>query len=82
MEIRKTIGKELRYNNSMTIKQLKAVITWMEKEQLIRPSTPVIIGKHGTSGVLDGPEVQKEVTSTDIQAIPGGEAIAFTLVHK
>ena len=74
--------QELRYNNSMTIKQLKAVITWMEKEQLIGPSTPVIIGKHGTSGVLDGPEVQKEVTSTDIQAIPGGEAIAFTLVHK
>jgi len=66
----------------MTIKQLKAVITWMEKEKLIGPSTPVIIGKHGTSGVLDGPEVQKEVTSTDIQAIPGGESIAFTLVHK
>lgn len=74
--------QELRYNNSMTIKQLKAVITWMEKEKLIGPSTPVIIGKHGTSGVLDGPEVQKEVTSTDIQAIPGGESIAFTLVHK
>ena len=46
------------------------------------PSTPVIIGKHGTSGVLDGPEVQQEVTSADIQVIPGKSAIAFTLVHK
>ena len=66
----------------MTIKELKAEIEWLEKQQLVGPSTPVIIGKHGTSGVLDGPEVQKEVTTTDIQVIPGGEAIAFTLVHK
>ena len=66
----------------MTIKELKAEIKWLEKQQLVGPSTPVIIGKHRTSGVLDGPEVQKEVTATDIQVIPGGEAIAFTLVHK
>ena len=66
----------------MTIKELKAEIEWLEKQQVVGPSTPVIIGMHGTSGVLDGPEVQKEVTSTDIQAIPGNSAIAFTLVHK
>mgnify|MGYP001234570973 CR=1 FL=1 len=69
----------------MTIKELKAEIEWLERQQVIGPTTPVIIGKHGTSGVLDGPEVQKEVTSTDIQAIRSPEynsAIAFTLVHK
>ena len=66
----------------MTIKELKAEIEWLEKQQVVGPNTPVIVGKHGTSGVLDGLEVQKEVTSTDIQVIPGGESIAFTLVHK
>ena len=62
--------------------ELKAEIEWLERQQVVGPSTPVIIGKHGTSGVLDGPEVQKEVTSADIQAIPGNSAIAFTLVHQ
>ena len=66
----------------MTIKELKAEIEWLEKQQVVGPNTPVIVGKHGTSGVLDGPGVQKEVTSADIQAIPGNSAIAFTLVHQ
>jgi hypothetical protein len=76
------VRKEPYYNKSMTIKELKAEIEWLEKERVVGPSTPVIIGKHGTSGVLDGPEVQQEVTSADIQVIPGKSAIAFTLVHK
>ena len=66
----------------MTIKELKAEIEWLEKQQVVGPNTPVIVGKHGTSGVMDSPEVQKEVTSADIQAIPGNSAIAFTLVHQ
>ena len=74
--------KELLYNNSMNLKELKDTIKFFEREGTINDNTEVIIGKHGTSAFVDGPEVQKKATDADIQAVPGEDRIAFTLVHK
>ena len=72
---------------TLTIGDLKAHITWWENKGYIDEDTEVIIGKLGTSGLIDGlSAVQKKVTDTDIQI--GGtknqnsDPIAFTLVHK
>ena len=80
------LDKELHYNNSMpktlTIRDLKAHITWWEKEGYSDEDTEVIMGKIGTSAMLDGEEVQKKVTDTDIQVKGSGcGPVAFTLVH-
>ncbi len=82
--------KEPCYNKSMpqtlTIGDLKAHITYWENRGQIDEDTEVIIGKIGTSGMIDGAEVQKKVTDTDIQVM-GSETIhpdtiGFTLVHQ
>ena len=82
--------KEPCYNKSMqpplTIKDLKKHIDFWEKRGQINDSTEVIIGKQGTSSLIDGPEAQKKVTDTDIQVVRSKvklpDKIAFTLVHK
>ena len=82
--------KELFYNNSMNLKELKDTIKFFEREGTINDNTEVIIGKHGTSALVDGPKVQKKATDADIQVVPGGDflspgnnhSIAFTIVHK
>ena len=84
------IVKEPRYNKSMpetlTIESLKEHIAFWEKRGQINDDTEVIIGKQGTSSLIDGPQVQKKVTDTDIQVVRSKvklpDKIAFTLVHK
>ena len=70
----------------LTIKDLKNHIDFWEKRGQINDNTEVIIGKQGTSSLIDGPEVQKKVTDTDIQVVRSkftpDDKIAFTLVHK
>jgi len=71
---------------TLTIGDLKAHITYWENRGQIDEDTEVIIGKIGTSGMIDGAEVQKKVTDTDIQVM-GSETIhpdtiGFTLVHQ
>ena len=73
--------------NTLTIGDLKTHIAWWENKGYIDDDTEVIIGKIGTSGMIDGAEVQKKVTDTDIQVMgsKSGEwpddPLAFTLVH-
>ena len=73
---------------TLTIGDLKAHITWWENKGYIDDDTEVIIGKIGTSGLIDGAEVQKKVTDTDIQVMAfescewPDDPIAFTLVHQ
>ena len=66
----------------MRLKELKANIEFFEKTGNINEFTEVIIGKIGTCGTADGSEVQVKVIDADIQAVPGEDRIAFTLVHK
>ena len=66
----------------MRLKELKAQIEFFEKNGNVNEFTEVIIGKIGTCGTADGPEVQVKVIDADIQAVPGEDRIAFTLVHK
>ena len=66
----------------MRLKELKAQIEFFEKSGNVNEFTEVIIGKIGTCGTADGPEVQVKVIDADIQAVPGEDRIAFTLVHK
>jgi hypothetical protein len=70
----------------LTIKDLKKHIAFWEKRGQIDDETEVIIGKQGTSSLIDGPEVQKKVTDTDIQVVRSKvklpDKIAFTLVHQ
>ena len=70
---------------TLTIGDLKTHITWWENKGYIDDDTEVIIGKIGTSGMIDGAEVQKKVTDTDIQVVRSKvklpDKIAFTLVH-
>ena len=73
---------------TLTIGDLKAHITYWENRGQIDEDTEVIIGKIGTSGMIDGAEVQKKVTDTDIQVMAEKEGywpddpITFTLVHQ
>jgi len=73
---------------TLTIGDLKAHITWWENKGYIDEYTEVIIGKIGTSGMIDGAGVHKKVTDTDIQVMgsKNGEwpddPITFTLVHQ
>ena len=66
----------------MKLKELKGHIEWFEKHGHINEFTEVIIGKIGTCGVMDGKEVQVNVVDADIQAVPGENRVAFTLVHR
>ena len=70
----------------LTIKDLKKHIAFWEKGGQINDSTEVIIGKKGTSSLIDGPEVQKKVTDTDLQVVRSKvklpDKIAFTIVHQ
>ena len=74
--------QELRYNNSMRLGELKEHIKFFEKNGNVNDFSEVIMGKIGTCGTADGPEVQVEVVDADIQVVPGEDRIAFTLVHK
>jgi len=70
---------------TLTIGDLKAHITWWENKGYIDEDTEVIIGKIGTSGMIDGAGVQKKVTDTDIQVMVTDDishTIGFTLVHQ
>ena len=73
---------------TLTIGDLKAHINWWENKGYIDEDTEVIIGKIGTSGMIDGAGEQKKVTDTDIQVMgsKSGEwpddPITFTLVHE
>lgn len=74
----------------MNLKELKDTIKFYETEGTINDNTEVIIGKLGTSALVDGPKVQKKATDADIQVVPGGDflspgkdhSIALTIVHK
>jgi hypothetical protein len=66
----------------MRLGELKAHIEFFEKHGNINQFSEVIIGKIGTCGTMDGKEVQIKVVDADIQAVPGEDRIAFTLVHK
>jgi len=66
----------------MTVGELKEQIKFWEKNQCISNSSEVIIGKYGTSGLIDGPKVQKKVADADIQVMPGNGNTAFTIVHQ
>ena len=66
---------------TLTIGDLKAHINWWEKHGYIDEDTEVVIGKIGTSAMLDGGDVQKKVTDTDIQVKHSLSPVAFTLVH-
>ena len=66
----------------MRLGELKAHIEFFEKHGNVNEFTEVIIGKIGTCGVKDGKQVQVNVVDADIQAVPGEDRIAFTLVHK
>ena len=67
---------------TLTIGDLKAHITWWEHQGYIDEDTEVVMGKIGTSAMLDGGDVQKKVTDTDIQVKGSGcGPVAFTLVH-
>jgi len=66
----------------MTVGELKEQIKFWEKNRCISNSSEVIIGKNGTSGLIDGPKVQKKVTDADIQVMPGNGNTAFTIVHR
>ena len=72
---------------TLTIGDLKAHITWWEKQGYINEDTEVVIGKIGTAAMLDGGDVQKKVTDTDIQVKAfescglWKDLFAFTLVH-
>ena len=71
---------------TLTIGDLKAHINWWENKNYIDKDTEVIIGKIGTSGLIDGAEVQKKVTDTDIQVVRSKvklpDKIAFTIVQQ
>jgi len=70
----------------LTIGDLKKHIAFWEKGDQINDSTEVIIGKKGTSSLIDGPAVQKKVTDTDIQVVRSKvklpDKIAFTIVQQ
>jgi len=74
----------------MTIKDLKRHLSFWEGQGTINDDTEVIIGKRGTSALVDGPKVQKKATDADIQVVPGGDflspgrnhSIAFTIVTE
>tara|TARA_R110002110_G_scaffold236959_5_gene452841 strand:- start:20 stop:220 length:201 start_codon:yes stop_codon:yes gene_type:complete len=66
----------------MTVGELKEQIKFWEKQQCIGNSSEVIIGKHGTSGLIDGPLVQKKVTDSDIQVLTENGCTAFTIVYQ
>jgi hypothetical protein len=66
----------------MTVGELKEQIKFWETHQNISNFSEVIIGKQGTSGLIDGSKVQKKVTDTDIQIMTDNGETAFTLVHK
>jgi len=76
------VKKELRYNNSMRLGELKEHIKFFEKHGNINDFSEVIIGKIGTCASVDGPEVQVKLVDADIQAVPDTYEVAFTLVHK
>ena len=70
---------------TLTIGDLKKHIAYWENRGQIDDDSEVIIGKIGTSGMIDGAEVQKKVTDTDIQIMVTDDishTIAFTLVHQ
>ena len=66
----------------MRLGELKEHIKFFEKHGNVNDFSEVIMGKIGTCGTADGPEVQVKVIDADIQAVPGEDRIAFTLVHK
>ena len=70
---------------TLTIGDLKKHIAYWENRGQIDDDSEVIIGKIGTSGMIDGAEVQKKVTDTDIQVMVTDDishTIGFTLVHE
>jgi len=66
----------------MRLGELKAHIDFFEKNGYCNDFSEIIIGKKGTCGTSDGKEVQIPVIDADIQAIPGEDRVAFTLVHQ
>ena len=66
----------------MTIKDLKKHISFWEEHGAINDSTEVTVGKIGSSALIDGPEVQKKVTDTDIQVMSGSNNGTFTIAHQ
>ena len=66
----------------MRLQELKETIKFFERDGTINNFTEIILGKQGTCGTMDGPEVQVKVIDADIQAVPGQDSIAFTLVHE
>ena len=66
----------------MTVGELKEQIKFWEKNQCISNSSEVIIGKHGTSGLIDGPKVQKKATDSDIQVLAENGNTAFAIVYQ
>tara|TARA_R100000664_G_scaffold27698_1_gene38585 strand:+ start:3589 stop:3789 length:201 start_codon:yes stop_codon:yes gene_type:complete len=66
----------------MRLGELKEHIKFFEKHNYVNDFSEIIIGKIGTCGTMDGEEVQVPIIDADIQAIPGEDRVAFTLVHQ
>ncbi len=66
----------------MRLGELKEHIKFFEKHGNINDFSEVVIGKIGTCATADGPDVQVKLIDADIQAVPGANSVAFTLVHK
>ena len=66
----------------MRLGELKEHIKFFENNSDVNDFSEVIIGKHGTSGLVDGANVQVKVTDVDIQVLANGSGqSALTIVH-